>query len=52
MFIVRYEAPDISKLPDLLEKKIQSQAYQRAEVGACRPKRSRAPFYRIAVLLF
>ncbi len=53
MFIVRYEAPDISKLPDLLEKKIQSQAYQRAEVGACQPeKESRAPVYRIAVLLF
>jgi uncharacterized protein YkwD len=53
MSIVRFEAPDLSKLPEGLERKIRSNAFRRAEVGACQPmKASDFPVFRIAVLLF
>jgi uncharacterized protein YkwD len=51
--IIRFEAPDLSKLPEGLERKIHNQAFHRAEVGACAPmKESAFPVYRIAVMLF
>lgn len=51
--IIRFEAPDLSKLPEGLERKIHNQAFHRAEVGACAPmKESGFPVYRIAVMLF
>ena len=53
MSIVRFEAPDISKLPESLERKIHNQEFHRAEVGACAPIQQTAfPVYRIAVVLF
>src|SRR5262245_49867964 len=37
-YIAHYEAPDLSQLPDTLEKEIQSHRYKSAAVGACRQK--------------
>jgi uncharacterized protein YkwD len=51
--IIRFEAPDLGKLPEGLERKIHNQAFHRAEVGACAPmKEFGFPVYRIAVMLF
>jgi uncharacterized protein YkwD len=51
--IMRFEVPDLNKLPEDLERKIRSHANSRVAVGACRanatPGFSR---YRIAVLFF
>lgn len=53
MSIVRFEAPDLSKLPDSLERKIHNQAFHHAEVGACAPmQETHFPVYRIAVVLY
>jgi uncharacterized protein YkwD len=53
MSIVRFEAPDLNKLPEGLERKIHNQAFHRAEVGACAPMQEmNFPVYRIAVLLY
>jgi uncharacterized protein YkwD len=53
MSIVRFEAPDLSKLPDGLERKIHNEPFHRAEVGACSPmKESGFPVYRLAVVLY
>jgi uncharacterized protein YkwD len=53
MSIVRFEAPDISRLPESLERKIHNQEFHRAEVGACAPMQERNfPVYRIAVVLY
>jgi uncharacterized protein YkwD len=51
--VVRYEAADLSRLPDDLEQKIQSGRYRAAAVGACAPGGSRGfTRFRVAVLLF
>ena len=51
--VVRYEAADLSRLPDELEQKIQSGRYRAAAVGACDPGNARGfTRFRIAVLLF
>lgn len=53
MSIVRFEAPDLGKLPESLERKIHNQEFHRAEVGACTPIQETAfPVYRIAVVLY
>jgi len=53
MSIVRFEAPDLGKLPEGLERKIHNQEFHRAEVGACAPMQEmNFPVYRIAVLLY
>jgi uncharacterized protein YkwD len=54
MLILRYEAPDISELPEALERKIRESKYRQAAVGACRPKESATGIarFRITVLLF
>jgi hypothetical protein len=54
MLILSYEAPDISVLPEPLERKIHESKYREAAVGACQPKESAAGFarFRITVLLF
>jgi hypothetical protein len=54
MLIFSFEAPDISKLPEPLEKKIRESKYLQAAVGACQPKESASGIarFRIAVLLF
>src|SRR4029077_5211747 len=54
MLILRYEAPDISELPEALERTIRDGKYREAAVGACQPKESAAGIarFRITVLLF
>ncbi|HKW60984.1 MAG TPA: CAP domain-containing protein [Candidatus Acidoferrum sp.] len=52
-YIAHYEAPDISQLPETVEKEIQSHRYKSAAVGAC-PQREASGFrrFRIVVLLY
>jgi uncharacterized protein YkwD len=51
--LVRYEAPDLSRLPANLEKEIESGHYHAASVGACGPAAGKeATRFRVAVLLF
>ena len=53
IFVVRYEATDLGKLPDGLEKIVRERKYAKASVGACDPGGDSAfTKYRIAVLLF
>jgi len=53
MSIVRFEAPDLGKLPEGLERKLHNQEVHRAEVGACAPvQEMNFPVYRIAVVLY
>ena len=54
MLILSYEAPDISELPEPLERKIRDGKYREAAVGACQPKESATGIarFRITVLLF
>jgi hypothetical protein len=51
--MIRFEATDLSKLPEDVERKIRSGPYSRVAVGACRTNGA-AGFtrYRIAVLFF
>jgi len=52
-YIAHYETPDVSQLPESVEKEMQSHRYKSAAVGACPPKEA-AGFtrFRIAVLLY
>ena len=52
-YIAHYETPDISQLPESVEKEIQSHRYKSAAVGAC-PSRESSGFtrFRILVLLY
>ncbi len=51
--VVRYEAADLSRLPDDLEQKIQSGRYRAAAVGACAAGSAQGfARFRVAVLLF
>ncbi len=51
--VVRYEAADLSRLPDDLEQKIQGGRYHAAAVGACDSGGTRGfTRFRVAVLLF
>lgn len=52
-YIAHYETPDISQLPEAVEKEIQSHRYKSAAVGAC-PQREASGFtrFRIAVLFY
>ena len=54
MRIVEYEAPDISKLPEQMERAIRDNKYGKAAVGACRAKDTSTwvARFRIVVLLF
>jgi uncharacterized protein YkwD len=54
MLILRYEASDISELPEPLERKIREGNYREAAVGTCQPKESATGIarFRITVLLF
>jgi hypothetical protein len=51
--MLRFEASDLSKLPEDIERKIRSGPYSRVAVGACRANTAAGfSHYRIAVLLF
>lgn len=52
-YVAHYETPNISQLPEAVEKEIQAHRYKSAAVGACRPKESSGfTRFRIAVLLY
>ena len=52
-YVAHYETPDVSQLPDTLEKEIKSRRYKSAAVGAC-TSRETSGFtrFRIVVLLY
>ncbi|HYA63995.1 MAG TPA: CAP domain-containing protein [Candidatus Sulfotelmatobacter sp.] len=51
--VVRYEAADLSRLPEDIDQKVNSGHYHSAAVGACEATDSRDfARYRIAILLF
>jgi hypothetical protein len=51
--MIRFEATDLEKLPEVLERKIRSEPYSKAAVGACRANgTSGFARYRVAVLFF
>jgi len=52
--VFSYEAPDISELPEPLQRRIRDGKYRQAAVGACTPadNASGIPRFRITVLLF
>jgi hypothetical protein len=51
--MIRFEATDLEKLPEVLERKIRSGSYSKTAVGACRASRTSGfARYRIAVLFF
>lgn len=52
-YIAHYETPDISQLPERVEKEIQSHRYKSAAVGAC-PSKETSGFtrFRVLVLLY
>jgi len=52
-YIAHYETPNISQLPEGIEKEIQSGRYKAAAVGACpQRKSSGSPPFRILVMLY
>jgi hypothetical protein len=52
LFVMRFEATDLSNLPEALMRSIRNGAYRKASVGACRDDTpSGFTRYRIAVLL-
>jgi uncharacterized protein YkwD len=52
LYLIRFEATDLSKLPEALMRSIRKGAYRTASVGACRDNTpSGFTRYRIAVLL-
>jgi cysteine-rich secretory family protein len=52
-YIAHYETPELSPLPESLEKEIQSRRYKSAAVGACSQKESSGfARFRIIVLLY
>jgi Cysteine-rich secretory protein family len=52
-FAMRWEDPDLSKLPPELSRKVQSGDFRRAAVGSCTPEDAGSfTSYRIAVLLY
>ena len=52
-YIAHYETPNISQLPEGIEKEIQSGRYKAAAVGACAQRKpSGSPPFRIVVMLY
>jgi hypothetical protein len=52
-YVAHYETPDLSQLPESLEKALQSSHYKSAAVAACDPKDpTRFTLFRIVVLLY
>lgn len=52
-YIAHYETPNLSQLPETVEKEIQSHRYKSAAVGACQQKEASGfTRFRIAVLLY
>jgi hypothetical protein len=54
LFIMRWQTTDLTRLPEVLEQRIQTHRYRTAVVGACSVDSPQGAFasYRIAVLLY
>jgi hypothetical protein len=52
--IVRFETPDLNRLPAQVEQQIRGGDFKKAAVGACSPGSGQAAFttYRVAILLY
>ncbi len=51
--MIRFDTPELNKLPEGIERKIRARVYGRAEVGACRATRASGfTPYRIAILFY
>ncbi len=51
--IIRFEAPDLNKLPEEVERRIRSEPYGNVAVGACRASGEKGfTRYRVAILFF
>ena len=53
-FLVRWQDPDVTHLPDMLREQLEVGRYHRAAVGSCAPQGVNGAFtiYRVAVLLY
>ncbi len=53
-FVMRWEGSDLSRLPDVLERRLANQPYHSAAVGACDSGKPSGGFttYKVAVLLY
>jgi hypothetical protein len=53
-FLVRWQNPDLSRLPQPLQEQLSTWRYRRAAVGSCPPRNVNGGFttYRVAVLLY
>lgn len=53
-FLMRWQSPDLSKLPQELASKVASGDYRQAAVGSCSPQNVEGAFtvYRVAVFLY
>lgn len=52
--IIRFETPDLSRLPDQVRQQIRRGDFRRAAVGACAPGASQESFtvYRVAIVFY
>ena len=53
-FVMRWQGPDLDRLPSELIERLESGRYRQAEVGSCPARNVEGPFtvYRVAVLLY
>ena len=53
-FLLRWQNPDVTQLPELLVEQLETGRYHRAAVGSCVPQDVNGAFtvYRVAVLLY
>jgi uncharacterized protein YkwD len=53
-FLVRWQSPDVTQLPQELAKRVASGGYREAAVGSCAPQNVEGGFtlYRVAVFLY
>ena len=51
-YVAHYETPNLSKMPEDLDKELRSHRYKSAAVAACAPKEPVGASFRIVVLLY
>jgi len=51
-YVAHYETPNLSKMPEDLDKELRSRRYKSAAVAACAPKEMVGASFRIVVLLY
>ena len=50
--VIRFQTPDLSKLPDQVAQQLSSGQFTRAAVGACRSEEGTFTAYRVAVVMY